>query len=55
MSVIAAFGWYDKVPAKRRACLQLNNIAAGCAGENLFQILPGTYRPSLSAGGSIFQ
>jgi hypothetical protein len=55
MSVIAAFGWYDKVAVERGARLQLNNIAAGRAGENLLETLPGTYRPSLSARRSVFQ
>jgi len=54
MRVIAAFGWYHEVPAERGARLQLNDIAAGCAGENLLKTPLGTYRPSLSTCGSIF-
>jgi hypothetical protein len=53
--IIASFGWDHKVSAKRGACLQLNDIAAGGAGESLFQIFPRMYHPNFSAGRSIFQ
>jgi hypothetical protein len=53
--VIAALGWYNNVAAERGARLQLNDIAAGCASENLLDTFPGTYRPSLPGCRGIFQ
>jgi hypothetical protein len=55
MRVIATLVWYHKAATKRGARLQLNDIAAGSAGESLFDALPRTYHPSLSGCGSVFQ